>query len=62
MGALPNAVRVGFTGTPIIMGDKERFTSKIFGAFIDSYTIEQSEADGTTVPILYGPHHQGTRT
>ena len=53
MGALPNAVRVGFTGTPIIMGDKERFTSKIFGAFIDSYTIEQSEADGTTVPILY---------
>ncbi|WP_435105331.1 type I restriction endonuclease subunit R [Nocardiopsis synnemataformans] len=53
MGALPNAVRVGFTGTPIIMGDKERFTSKIFGAFIDSYTIRQSEADGATVPILY---------
>lgn len=53
MGALPNAVRVGFTGTPIIMGDKDRFTSKIFGAFIDSYTIKQSEADGATVPILY---------
>ncbi|WP_084392188.1 type I restriction endonuclease subunit R [Nocardiopsis listeri] len=53
MGALPNAVRVGFTGTPIILGDKERFTSKIFGAFIDSYTIKQSEADGATVPILY---------
>ncbi|WP_197024183.1 type I restriction endonuclease subunit R [Nocardiopsis sp. CNT312] len=53
MGALPNAVRVGFTGTPIIMGDKERFTSKVFGAFIDSYTIKQSEADGATVPILY---------
>ncbi|MGW5877745.1 type I restriction endonuclease subunit R [Nocardiopsis terrae] len=53
MGALPNAVRVGFTGTPIIMGDKERFTSKVFGEFIDSYTIKQSEADGATVPILY---------
>lgn len=53
MGALPNAVRIGFTGTPIIMGDKERFTSKIFGEFIDSYTIKQSEEDGATVPILY---------
>lgn len=53
MGALPNAVRVGLTGTPIIMGDKERFTSKVFGEFIDSYTIRESEADGATVPILY---------
>ncbi|NYE48311.1 type I restriction enzyme R subunit [Spinactinospora alkalitolerans] len=53
MAALPNAVRIGFSGTPIIMGDKERFTSKIFGAFIDSYTIKESEADGATVPILY---------
>ncbi|WP_017574345.1 type I restriction endonuclease subunit R [Nocardiopsis kunsanensis] len=53
MAALPNAVRIGFTGTPIIMGDKERFTGKIFGRFIDTYTIKQSEEDGATVPILY---------
>ncbi|WP_444962772.1 type I restriction endonuclease subunit R [Nocardiopsis sp. M1B1] len=53
MAALPNAVRVGFTGTPIIMGDKERFTGRIFGQFIDSYTIRQSEEDGATVPIVY---------
>lgn len=52
MKALPNAARIGFTGTPIIMGAKKR-THEIFGEFIDRYTIAQSEADGTTVPILY---------
>lgn len=50
--ALPNAARIGFTGTPIIMGDKKR-THEIFGEFIDRYTIAQSEQDGATVPILY---------
>ncbi len=50
--ALPNAALVGFTGTPILMGDKKR-THAIFGAFIDRYTIKESEADGATVPILY---------
>jgi type I restriction enzyme, R subunit len=50
--ALPNCVRIGFTGTPIIMGAKKR-THEIFGEFIDRYTIKQSEADGSTVPILY---------
>lgn len=52
MRALPNCVRIGFTGTPIIMGAKKR-THEIFGEFIDRYTIKQSEADGSTVPILY---------
>ncbi|MBL9027441.1 MAG: type I restriction endonuclease subunit R [Myxococcales bacterium] len=52
MQALPNCARIGFTGTPIIMGDKKR-THEIFGEFIDRYTIKQSEADGATVPILY---------
>ncbi len=50
--ALPNCARIGFTGTPIIMGDKKR-THDIFGAFIDRYTLKESEADGATVPILY---------
>lgn len=52
MMALPNCVRIGFTGTPIIMGDRKR-THEIFGQFIDRYTIKQSERDGVTVPILY---------
>lgn len=52
LNALPNCARIGFTGTPILMGDRKR-THEIFGDFIDRYTIKQSEADGATVPILY---------
>jgi type I restriction enzyme R subunit len=50
--ALPNCARIGFTGTPIIMGAKKR-THDIFGEFIDRYSLKESEADGATVPILY---------
>lgn len=50
--ALPNAALIGFTGTPILIGDRKR-THEIFGDFIDRYTIKQSEEDGATVPILY---------
>lgn len=50
--ALPNCARIGFTGTPIIMGHKKR-THDIFGEFIDRYTIKESERDGATVPVLY---------
>jgi type I restriction enzyme R subunit len=50
--ALPNAARIGFTGTPILMGAKKK-THEIFGEFIDRYTLQQSEADGSTLPILY---------
>ena len=52
LAALPNAARIGFTGTPILMGDRKR-THDIFGDFIDRYTIHQSEQGGATVPILY---------
>ena len=52
LAALPNCARIGFTGTPIIMGQKKR-THQIFGEFIDRYTIADAEADGATVPILY---------
>ena len=50
--ALPNAVLVGFTGTPIDRGFG-RSTMRRFGSLIDSYTIPQSVADGATVPIFY---------
>ena len=59
MRALPNCARIGFTGTPIIMRAKGQ-TAKIFGEFIDRYTIRQSEADGATVPILYEGRTTGT--
>ena len=50
--ALPNAVLVGFTGTPIDQGF-HRSTMGHFGTLIDSYTIPQSVNDGATVPIFY---------
>ncbi|WJQ05506.1 type I restriction endonuclease subunit R (plasmid) [Geobacillus stearothermophilus] len=49
--SLPNAVYIGFTGTPI---DKEdRSTVQTFGTYIDTYTIQQAVEDGATVPIYY---------
>ena len=50
--ALPSAVMVGFTGTPIEK-DFKRSTIGRFGPLIDAYTIPQSVADGATVPIWY---------
>jgi type I restriction enzyme R subunit len=52
LARLPNCARIGFTGTPILMGDKKR-THEIFGEFIDRYTIREAEADDAIVPILY---------
>lgn len=49
--ALPNACYLGFTGTPIDKKDKS--TTRTFGTYIDTYTIQQSVDDGATVPILY---------
>jgi len=48
--ALPNAVKIAFTGTPLI---KSRKTNNEFGSYIDTYTIEQAVKDGATVQILY---------
>lgn len=48
--ALPNAPKIAFTGTPLITSQK---TTGEFGAYIDTYTIEQAVADGATVQILY---------
>ena len=50
--ALPNAVLMGFTGTPIDK-DFRRNTMRRFGPLIDAYTIPQSVADGATVSIFY---------
>lgn len=50
--ALPNCARIGFTGTPIIMGAKKK-TTDIFGPYIDIYRLADAERDGAVVPILY---------
>ncbi|HYG65930.1 MAG TPA: HsdR family type I site-specific deoxyribonuclease [Thermoanaerobaculia bacterium] len=49
--ALPHASFIGFTGTPIDIGDKS--TTALFGDYIDTYDIERAIQDGATVPIYY---------
>ncbi|WP_170409909.1 type I restriction endonuclease subunit R [Ruegeria arenilitoris] len=49
--ALPNAVYVAFTGTPVeLIGANTR---GVFGDYIDVYDIAQAVEDGATVPIYY---------
>lgn len=45
--ALPNATNVAYTGTPI------EKTERTFGAYIDYYTMRQSQEDGVTLEIVY---------
>lgn len=49
--AFPNAVRYGFTGTPLV--GKSRRTTSRFGTYLDVYTPRESIEDGTTVPLKY---------
>ncbi|OIV35628.1 hypothetical protein BIV57_20555 [Mangrovactinospora gilvigrisea] len=55
MESLPNAARIGFTGTPILM-NRRKLTETIFGDFIDKYRIADAEEDGAIVPIYYEGH------
>ncbi len=45
--AAPNAVWIGYTGTPIDKSDK------FFKDYIDKYTMKESIEDGTTLRIVY---------
>ncbi len=49
--ALPFASYLGFTGTPIELGDKS--TKGVFGDYIDVYDISRAVEDGATVRIYY---------
>lgn len=51
--AIPNARRLGFTGTPVTMSGAD--TTEVFGDVIHTYDIKQSQEDKATVPIFYDP-------
>jgi len=58
LGALPRATLIGFTGTPIDRTAYGKGTFKVFGkedeqGYLDKYSIAESIADGTTVPLKY---------
>jgi type I restriction enzyme R subunit len=49
--ALPNATRIGFTGTPVERAD--RSTRLVFGDYVSIYRMRQAQEDRATVPIYY---------
>ncbi len=49
--ALPNAMFMAFTGTPLIAGEER--TREVFGDYVSIYDFQQSVEDGATVPLFY---------
>jgi type I restriction enzyme R subunit len=49
--ALPRAMFLAFTGTPLIAGEER--TKEVFGEYISIYDFQQSVEDGATVPLFY---------
>ena len=49
--ALPNALFIGFTGTPLIAGEEE--TRRVFGDYVSIYNFRRSIDEGATVPLFY---------
>ena len=49
--ALPGAMFLAFTGTPLIAGEER--TKEVFGDYVSIYDFQQSIEDGATVPLFY---------
>jgi type I restriction enzyme R subunit len=49
--ALPRAMFLAFTGTPLIAGEER--TREVFGDYVSIYDFKQSIEDGATVPLYY---------
>lgn len=49
--ALPNAAFIGFTGTPLMLGEEK--TRQVFGDYVSVYNFKQAIDDGATVPLYY---------
>jgi type I restriction enzyme R subunit len=49
--ALPRALFIAFTGTPLIAGEER--TKEVFGDYVSIYDFQQSVEDGATVPLFY---------
>jgi type I restriction enzyme R subunit len=59
MAAIPNATLIGFTGTPVDKTIYGKGTFKTFGiedesGYLHKYSIAESIADYTTLPLFYG--------
>lgn len=49
--ALPNAIYLGMTGTPISLDDRD--TEAVFGTYVDVYDMVAAQDDEAVVPVSY---------
>ena len=49
---LPNAVLIGFTGTPLLKSDKQR-SIEVFGRYIHTYKFDEAVRDGVVLDLRY---------
>jgi len=52
---LPNALFIGFTGTPLLKKDKKT-SFEVFGPFIHTYKYDEALKDGVVVDLIYQAH------
>lgn len=51
-GLLPDAVLIGFTGTPLLKSDKQK-SIEVFGPYIHTYKYDEAVADGVVLDLRY---------
>lgn len=49
--ALPNAIYLGMTGTPVSLNDRD--TEAVFGTYVDVYDMLAAQEDEAVVPVSY---------
>ncbi len=49
---LPNALLIGFTGTPLLKKDKKK-SVEVFGPYIHTYKFDEAVRDGVVVDLVY---------
>lgn len=49
---LPDALFVGFTGTPLLKADKKK-SIEVFGSYIHTYKFDEAVSDGVVLDLLY---------
>jgi type I restriction enzyme, R subunit len=49
---LPEAIFIGFTGTPLLKKDKQK-SIEIFGSYIHTYKFDEAVADGVVLDLQY---------
>ena len=51
--AFPNAVKIAFTGTPLMTKRHKQTTLQRFGDYIDTYKLREAQDDEAVLPIIY---------